>query len=101
MKFLAFFKSITLFFILFSSVASANIHDTGWFKITELFISHGNNLHFRVFGMGNTLPCATNDWAYIDENDSGAIPKIATMNTAYAGKKNVRLIVEPKNYYGD
>ncbi len=55
----------------------------------------------RVSGMGNTLPCAANDWAYIDENDSGAQAKIASITTAYAAKKNVRLIVEPKNYYGN
>ena len=71
------------------------------FGITEIFVSSGTNMHFRVVGINSSLCPDAPTWAYINENDHGASSKISTLLTAYAAKKNVQLIIEPVDFYSN
>lgn len=71
---------------------------TGYFKPGGPFASGGNNFHFRVQGLPASANCLQN-WAYIDESDSGAKAKIATLLMAYAQGKNVSLYVDEEAGY--
>ncbi|MCP4485927.1 MAG: hypothetical protein GY820_01160 [Gammaproteobacteria bacterium] len=91
-----FFVTVMIFF---SSVSYA-LESTGWFKINQVFVSNGNNLYFRVYGMSSMSYCPDGStWAYVDENDSGEKGKISTLLSAYAAGKDVTLHVEPKDHY--
>ncbi len=87
--------------ILLSSISYA-AESTGWFKINQVFVSSGNNLYFRVYGMASMSYCPDGPaWAYVDEKDSGEKGKISTLLSAYAAGKDVYLKVEPKDFYGN
>lgn len=66
------------------------------FKIAIITVSGSTNLHFRVGYSGTTPLCsngptAGNPWAYLNETDSGAKGKIATLLMAYALRKTVTI----------
>lgn len=94
--------SFTLLFLnCMTGVANA-VEWTPYAKVVSTYVSAGNNMYFRVFGPISTqCPSPQNTWAYINESDSGAKGKIATILTAYALGKDVRLFVEPVDFYAN
>lgn len=69
------------------------------FKIAGLYVSHADNLHFRVISNNPSAWLCSNgpintSWAYINEADSGAKVKIATLMSAYALGKTITLATE-------
>lgn len=80
-------------------VAQITTIPTGYFVITSLTLSAGNNLHFRVFGFPGTISqCNNANWGYINEDDSGAQAKISALMLAYSLKKQVNLSLQPVDY---
>lgn len=75
------------------TVASAAGRFTGAFKPAGPYVSGGNNYYFRVQGLPSSANCLQN-WAFVDEADSGSKGKIATLLMAYAQGRNVSLYVE-------
>lgn len=76
------------------------------FKIAGLFVSDATNLHFRVNSNNPSAWLCSNgptnpSWAYINEADSGAKVKIATLMTAYSLGKTVSLVTEGVYFGGD
>lgn len=76
-----------------ATTANAAVRDTGYFKPAGPYVSSGNNFYFRVSGIPASANCVQN-WAYINEDDSGAKAKIATMLMAYSMGKTVSLMVD-------
>ncbi len=86
--------------LLFSGL-SYSAQPTGWFKISEIYVSSANNMHFRVVGLpAGACPNGSN-WAYVDEADTGAKGKISALLSAYVAGKNVHLWIETKDYYSN
>ncbi len=95
-------KLLFVAILLFSSSSySAQHTNTGWFKISEIFVSSGTNMHFRVVGLPTGACPNGSNWAYIDEIDSGAKGKISTLLSAFATGINVQLWIETKDYYSN
>ncbi|GLS24804.1 hypothetical protein [Marinibactrum halimedae] len=89
---------LSIFLVMASFQASADLHFTGWFKISQLFVSNANNYHFRIYGMPRMDYCsASPDWAYLNENTSGSEGKMSVLLSAYAMGKQVNLRVEDKD----
>jgi hypothetical protein len=66
---------------------------TGAFKPAGPYVSGGNNYYFRVQGLPDSAGCLQN-WAFVNEADSGSKGKIATLLMAYSQGRNVSLYVE-------
>lgn len=66
---------------------------TGAFKPAGPYVSGGSNYYFRVLGLPDSANCQQN-WAFINEADSGSKGKIATLLMAYAQGRNVSLYVQ-------
>jgi hypothetical protein len=77
--------------------------------IKKIFVSDANNLHFRVISHAPNIPLCTGGppngidpgmeaFAYVNESDSGAKGKMATLMTAYALGKYVTLVTEPVQF---
>ena len=70
------------------------------FRIAKIQVSAVGNFNFRVYSDSNAWLCqngpygANDYWAYVEESDSGAKEKIATLLTAYALGKRVLLTTE-------
>ena len=85
-----------------ASALAQTQQQSGFFVINGLEVSYANNMHFRVIGMSPVGACgAGTNWAYVDEADSGAEGKIATLLAAYLAGKQVNLVIAPTNYYGN
>ena len=91
--------------LLFLSCMSGVVNAAEWTPYARVFstyVSAGTNMYFRVFGPVSTqCPSPQNTWAYINELDSGAKGKIATLLMAHASGKDVRYYVEPVDFYGN
>jgi hypothetical protein len=66
------------------------------FQIKNLYVSGATNYHFRIWSMTPNAPLCTGgptnpSWAYINEADSGAKGKIASLTIAYVMGKKVAL----------
>jgi hypothetical protein len=95
------FRSLAVLFVGFVAGTAQATEWTPYAKVSSTFVSSGTNMYFRVIGPVSTQCPDHSNWAYINESDSGAKGKIATLLTAYALGKNVRLFVEPKDFYGN
>jgi hypothetical protein len=85
-----------------ASAPAQTQQQSGFFMISGLMVSYANNMHFRVVGMQPVSVCAAGtNWAYVDEADSGPEGKMATLLAAYLAGKQVNLVIEPTNYYGN
>lgn len=100
-------KKIAVFLIAVSLCFATQVmafETPGPFKISSLYISHAGNYHFRVYSNkpsnwhchGGPINPA---WSYINESDSGAKGKIATLQLAYALGKNVHILTEKIGNY--
>jgi hypothetical protein len=79
-----------------SLTAHAETHGTAEFQITRMAYSDADNLHVRVWGMQPMSYCPGNqNFAYVNEGDSGAKAKIAALIAAHAAGRAISLVVEP------
>ena len=95
-------KLILIITLVLSFSAEANYIKTESFLITQTFVTSATNMHFRVYGMANVAECASGqNWAYINESDSGATTKISSLLAAYAAGQKVVLTLQPIDFYGN
>lgn len=87
--------------LLYAGTALSVTEITPSFNISEVYVSTGDNMHFRVIGINSSLCPGNSHWAYINKSDDGSESKISALLTAYAAKKNVKLIIEPVNFYNN
>jgi hypothetical protein len=93
---------VVLLSLIPASALAQTAQQSGFFVISGLMVSYANNMHFRVIGMAPVSACgAGTNWAYVDEADSGAEGKIATLLAAYLAGKQVNLVILPTNYYAN
>ena len=92
---------ISIFSLLFFSLnshagqACGDFYCTDNFNIATINMSAADNFHFRISGRPTQTMCANGiDWAYINENDSGAKGKIAGLMMGYSLGKKVGLLTE-------
>lgn len=76
----------------FSGVASA-LSNSGWFTITNLYVSGAENQHLRVYGPA--ISACPGGWAYVNQGQSGSKTYIANLMLAYAMGKPVVLVYQP------
>ena len=70
------------------------------FTVTRLFVAGENNFQYRVYGMPALPACASGpDWAYVNDADSGAKGKVATLLGAFYSGRRVGIFVEVVNGY--
>jgi hypothetical protein len=87
----------------FSTVSIAQTtYQTGSFVIGQVATAAGTNLYFRVYGVPSMSYCASGPtFAYIDVADSGYQGKVATLLTAYSLGKQIYMVVQPVEFYGN
>lgn len=90
------FAAVCFFLTATNPVQSAEY--PGPFTIKSITVSSATNYHFRLQSNGSSWLCLNGEtnppWAYINEADSGAKGKIATLLTAYSLGKTVTVVTE-------
>ena len=82
---------VALVMLIFSGPANA-VDYVPPFVIDHIYVSGGNNYYLRVFSATTTPHCTGGPaWSYVNENDSGAKAKIASLLMAYSLGKTVSL----------
>jgi hypothetical protein len=92
---------LVVVFILVSSIVCSSVYAVEYpapIKIQSITVSSVGNFNFRIQSNGTSWLCANgpsgNAWAYVEETDSGAKEKIATLLTAYTLGKTIALVTE-------
>lgn len=68
---------------------------TSDFIITNLYVAGQNNFQYRVYGMSSLQSLCPNspNWAYVNESDSGAKGRVATILAAFYAGRAIRVYV--------
>jgi hypothetical protein len=92
---------ITAAFFATVSIAQTT-YQTGSFVIGQVATAAGTNMYFRVYGVPSMSYCASGPtFAYVDVSDSGYQGKVATLLTAYSSGKQIYMVVQPVDFYGN
>ncbi len=95
-------KYLALLILLLCPTLLHAYSSSGWFEITQTFSTTESNMQYRVYGMPNVQECSNGqNWAYVDEADSGARTKISTLLSAYAAGHQVQLTLEVVDYFNN
>jgi hypothetical protein len=92
---------ITATFFSTVSVAQTTFQTTS-FVIGQVGAAVGSNMYFRVYGVPSMSYCASGPtFAYVDVADPGYQGKVATLLTAYSLGKQIYLVMQPVDFYGN
>jgi hypothetical protein len=64
------------------------------FTITGLYVAGENNFQYRAYGVGTLAMCPNSpNWAYVNDNDSGAKGRVATILAAFYSGRPIRVFL--------